>query len=122
MGDLVFRIPVAPSVNELYYNAPGKGRRKTERYRGWFVVARNAMRYEGNKARTWPTIAGPAAVEIICNPRGDIDNRLKGTLDLLVDMSVIKDDSLFHDVRITRGGSAKEAIVTVRELTQPGAA
>ncbi|HXE05177.1 MAG TPA: RusA family crossover junction endodeoxyribonuclease, partial [Bryobacteraceae bacterium] len=113
---LTFVIPAAPSANNLFFNAPGRGRVKSDRYRTWRQAAGNEMRIEGNRLRTWETIHGRAAVEITCNPRGDIDNRAKPIIDLLVHMAVLKDDRQIDDVRIIRGGDPARAIVTVREI------
>ena len=115
---IVFRIPTPPSVNNLFANVAGRGRVRSARYGAWSNAAAWAMKTEGGRARTWALIETPVEVEIGLGAiRGDIDNRAKGCLDLLVKMAVIKDDSLVHKLILERGpGNPKEAIVTVREI------
>ena len=116
---LTFTIPSPPSVNNLYANIPGKGRVKSSRYRTWRQAAGWAMRVDGNKTRSWPTIAGPVEVQFINgNRRGDLDNGCKAVGDLLVEMGVISDDRLIEKWSISRGGEPKQAVVTVRELAE----
>ncbi len=116
---LTFTIPSPPSVNGLYANVPGKGRVRSERYRIWANAAGWAMRAGEGRARSWDTIKGPIAIEIINgNCRQDLDNSIKAPLDLLTDMAVIVDDDQVVDLRIMRGGKPREAIVTVRALDE----
>jgi Holliday junction resolvase RusA-like endonuclease len=77
-----------PSLNAMYYNVAGKGRRKSHQYISWIrgelkaLIAQRAKPFEG-----------PAKVIITCpKTRGDIDNRIKPTLDLLVRAGVLRDD------------------------------
>jgi len=113
---MTFCLPAPPSANSLFRNVPGVGRVRTARYKTWAQAAGWALKLDGNKSRTWETINGPVALTIICGARGDLDNKIKALADLLVSSAVIKDDDQVVDIRITRGGSAKEAIVTVKEL------
>lgn len=115
---LTFRIPTPPSVNMLFANAPGRGRIKSERYRVWSRDAQNHMRYAENRANSWPTLSCPVAVEIsLGSVRGDIDNRSKAALDLLVDMAVITDDVQVDELVITRAaGDPKFCTISVRPL------
>lgn len=113
---LTFCLPAPPSANSLFANVPGRGRVRTERYRTWANAAAWAMKLDGTKARSWKTITGPVALTIICGARGDLDNKIKALADLLVSAAVLKDDDQVVDIHITRGGAAKEAVVTVREL------
>ena len=110
---LTFAIPMPPSLNNVFANVPGRGRVKTERYRTWREAAKWSIKLDGNKPRFYETITGPFAIEIVCNPRGDLDNRAKGVLDLLVDMKVIADDSRADDIHLVRGGVKGQAIVSV---------
>lgn len=84
-----------PSVNNLFFNAKGKGRVKTPAYKkwqddcGWLIKSQRPERVEG-------------AVEVsisICPPnkvRRDIDNLIKPCLDFLVAHRIIEgDDSRF---------------------------
>lgn len=118
---IAFEIPLPPTVNNLYANVPGKGRVKSETYRIWKNAAAWDMRLSGGtRTRTWHPIMGRVAVTLIVGRycRGDIDNRAKGALDLLVDMAVIGDDSQVERLTISRGGcEPKRAIVTVCEMS-----
>lgn len=112
-----FVIPSAPSVNELYYNAPGKGRRKTKRYGTWLRAAGWAMKLEDGRARTWEPISGDVAVEIITgNRRQDNDAGVKAVFDLLTEMKVWNDDRQVKAHSVRQGGNERETIVTVRPL------
>lgn len=110
-----FTLPSAPSVNNLFTNVPGRGRVRSERYRAWIDAACWSMK--ARHPSGWQMLSGPVAIEITTgNARQDIDNCSKGILDLLAYMRVIDDDKQVVDLRITRGGKPKEAIVTVREI------
>lgn len=98
-----FVLSVPPSVNAMYYNLSGKGRRKTRQYREWLkgetaaLVAQRAKPIEG---RASVTITLPKGT------RGDCDGRIKGTLDLLVKCGVLKDDSKQYLGSVTASFSA----------------
>lgn len=113
-----FTIPAPPSVNNLFANVPGKGRVRSQRYRTWANAAGWSMRRtDHGTINFWQVALGPVCVSIINgNVRGDIDNGAKAVLDLLVDMGVIGDDKQVAELRITRGGKAREATVTVTPL------
>jgi Holliday junction resolvase RusA-like endonuclease len=88
-----YAITVPPSVNAIYANrnTPGQfGRRKTPKYKNWLKGEMNALIYQRAKP-----IKGPVSVKIVLpnTMRGDADNRLKGTLDLLVKSGLIENDS-----------------------------
>lgn len=112
---IVFRIPTPPSTNNLFANVAGRGRVRSAAYGTWANAAGWAMKAS---AQSWPMLSDPVDIEINLGAiRGDIDNRAKGCLDLMVAMNVIKDDSLVHRLVITKGaGDPKVAIVTVRPL------
>lgn len=97
-------IPVPPSVNELFKNKASGGRAKNSRYVNWLGHASWVLRTQNPHKITGPTII-VATVERN-RPRGDIDNRTKAVLDLLVEQDVIEDDSLVEAVAWswTRGG------------------
>lgn len=96
-------IPIPPSVNGLYVNAPGKGRRKTGKYKQWLAAA------------LWPIKAGlpvlgtPISIEVrITGGRGfligsDVSNRIKAAEDALVKTGRIPDDNVRYvvDARAT---------------------
>lgn len=85
-----FFIPVPPSVNHLFATV-GKRRIKSKKYKAWLSVA-------GWKIKEQSPHHIPGDVEInmlIHRPsdRCDLDNRLKATLDLIVSMGLIEDDT-----------------------------
>ena len=80
-----------PSANNLFANVRGKGRVKTERYKGWL----NAAGWDVLLAKP-KTMQFPVKVTILIrrhNKRSDIDNQNKPLLDLLVKHGVLIDDS-----------------------------
>lgn len=81
---------VPPSTNNLYRNA-GKGRVKTERYKGWI----NAAGWDVALAKP-KLMQCPVKISILINrpnKRSDIDNRNKALIDLLVKHGVLIDDN-----------------------------
>jgi crossover junction endodeoxyribonuclease RusA len=84
-------LPVPPSVNSLYGNAPSgrrHGRYKTRRYRAWIEEAG----WELLRQRPRPLI-GPYSVRIsLPKIKGDPDNRIKPLLDILVSHNLTDDD------------------------------
>lgn len=100
---------VPPSLNHAFANAPGKGRVKTREYKAW----RDAAGWECvGKGR----IAGPVDVRIdIRKARGDIDNRIKAVIDLLVKQRIIDDDKHVKSVFAQWSDIKDGAVVTIRE-------
>jgi Holliday junction resolvase RusA-like endonuclease len=81
---------VPPSANNLHRNVRGKGRAKTERYKGWL----NAAGWDVAIAKP-KLMQFPVKVTILINrpnKRSDIDNRNKALIDLLVKHGVLMDD------------------------------
>lgn len=77
-----------PSVNAMYYNVAGAGRRKTRQYQAWIRGELRALLAQRAKP-----VDGKATVKItLPKSRGDIDNKVKPTLDLLVRAGVLPDD------------------------------
>lgn len=90
-------LPLPPSVNNLF---AGKKRRfPTKRYEDWRTEAWAALGYQ----KPWPRYDEPVKVTLAIgrpdNRRRDLDNLLKGPLDLLTSAGILKDDDLVHDVR-----------------------
>lgn len=111
-----FIIPEPPSANNLFRNVPGKGRVKTERYNIWMQAAAWDVLLENNKPRKVETLTGPVEISIEMGKcRGDIDNRNKAVLDLMVKCGVIADDKQVQLLVIARDSNVKRrTIVTVR--------
>ena len=104
----IVRLPsLPPSVNELYFNRPagqkGKGRVPTDRYTKW----QNDMGFLMNRQRSqFRYFRGPVNVSVTIaepSPACDIDNRLKGLLDLCVKYGALPDDNskVVRDLRIS---------------------
>lgn len=114
-----FELATPPSVNAMYANRSGRkgvgrGRIKTPAYLAWQrgeLLALTAQRARPVVPPVNVTIALPNTM------RGDADNRMKPTLDLLVKAGVLPDDNR-HIVRsITIGfHDAKLMHVTVKTL------
>lgn len=88
-----YTLSVPPSANKLFANAKRGGRVKAAAYRAWIKGELNALIAQRAKP-----VEGRAAVSIILpmTTRGDPDNRIKGTVDLLVRAGVLPDDSRKH--------------------------
>ena len=116
MIPLVFTIPNAPGVNNLYRNVPGRGRIKTKAYKDWQVQAGWAMKLDGTTPRYWATLSGPVTVDIVVgNHRQDSDAGNKATLDLMTLMKVYGDDKQVISHTVSRSERpSPETIVTVR--------
>jgi crossover junction endodeoxyribonuclease RusA len=112
-------LPLPPSANKLFANVPGKGRVKTRAYKNW---RRNAILSIFAQVRADRRIGGPVGLSF-CVPtgmRGDLDNRLKATIDALVASNRIDDDKHVQSILILRGGADKGTIeVQARSALSP---
>lgn len=94
-----FTVPFPPSVNALFANIPGRGRIKTRYYKQWLKEA-------GWEIKAQPrgrVITGDISIDIRCPHgfrAGDIDNRVKALLDLIVSVGIIEDDRFVVDLRV----------------------
>lgn len=93
-------IPLPPSANRLFANAPGKGRVKTAAYKAWITEAGYIL----NLAKTAKQIDGPYALSIFAgkpdNRKRDLDNLAKPICDLLKTVGAIVDDSLCQRIEM----------------------
>lgn len=82
-------LPIPPSLNSSYTNVPGRGRVPTAALRQWKCDA--GWRLNIQRPRK---ISGPYRFAIYLPARmaGDVDNRIKAALDLLVARGVTDDD------------------------------
>ncbi len=97
-------VPVPPSVNGMYLNLPGRGRVKAGSYKKWcrdaeWAVA-SAKEWQADKRAFGPGFK--VTLFLPLNMRGDIDNRLKPILDLLVRMRVTVDDRHAAEVKAVK--------------------
>jgi len=96
--ETILIVPRPPSVNAAYGNRQkgqrGRGRYVTPELARWRKLAGNAILAQGKM----PRFAGAVEIEIRAtdpddNRRRDGDNLTKPTLDLLVELGIIMDDS-----------------------------
>ena len=83
-------LPLAPSVNALW-RISGKRLYRTKQYKDWLEEAGWMVRQQTRK-----TVDGEYALHIRAvrsNKRRDLDNILKATSDLLVELRIVEDDS-----------------------------
>jgi len=83
-------LPLAPSVNALW-RISGKRLYRTKQYKDWLEEAGWMVRQQTRK-----TVDGEYALHIRAvrsNKRRDLDNLLKATSDLLVELRIVEDDS-----------------------------
>jgi len=84
-------ITIGPSVNNMYANVPGKGRRKTGAYKVWQDSVQLYL------ALTLRAVSGPVRIHYMFNLaptfRGDLSNRIKALEDALVNAGVIDGDT-----------------------------
>ncbi len=102
-------LPLPPSTNNLFINY-GRKRRKSPKYRVW---ERQAILSIFAQVRADRRIGGPVALSL-CVPsgmRGDIENRLKATIDALVKSNRIDDDKHVQSILILRGGAEAGTIL-----------
>lgn len=88
-------LPLPPTVNNAWVNVPGKGRVRSEGYRRWHktAFAEMCLQKPGRIEGAFSVVINAGKV----NRRCDIDNRIKGVLDLLKG-EVVEDDSLCERV------------------------
>lgn len=87
---ITLELPMAPSVNSLW-RISGKRMYRTKKYKDWLEEAGWMVRQQ-----TREIIDGEYALHIRAlrsNKRRDLDNLLKATSDLLVELRVVEDDS-----------------------------
>jgi Holliday junction resolvase RusA-like endonuclease len=111
MSDAVaFVVPVPPSLNSCFVNAAGKGRVRSAEYKAWMDAAGFLL-----ASQRPGRVDGPYQV-IIRLPkemRGDIDNRGKPLIDLMVKHKITPDDRHLHKLTIERTPGIASACVSV---------
>lgn len=110
------RLPVPPSVNGAFCNISGAGRSRTAAYRAWANEAGWVLLAQ--KPPHLGTASTSIAIVVNLPPgrRGDIDNRIKCCLDLLVAHRVIDDDRYVNKVSAEWSDSVAECEVTIRSI------
>lgn len=110
MTSITITLPVPPPLSRMFVNVPGRGRVKTRLYRQWRREAGWTL-----KAQHPGRVTGAYAVitRLPMSTRGDVDNRQKAVLDLLVEHKVTPDDRHCRRTTIERAPGITEAVVTV---------
>lgn len=100
-----------PPLNNCYVNVRGRGRTKSPRYRAWRQAAVLSI-FSQVPAKL--RIGGPVVVYIALpiKMRGDVDGRIKGVLDALVDSKRIDDDK--HVIAVTAAKTHDKPTALVR--------
>lgn len=107
------RLPLPPSIWQLYVRA-GKGKAISPKYKAWQKEAGWALIEQKPKPVVgdfdlWLYVEWPD------NRKRDLDNSIKGVLDLLVSHELVEDDSKCQAMHIYRGLKGKECVVRVCE-------
>lgn len=105
-------LPVPPSLNGMYFNAPGRGRVKTTAYQAWRNEAVASILAQTQRD---PRMGGFISVRINLptNMRGDIDNRIKPILDALVASGRIDDDRNVQSITVAKTRQQADVAVFV---------
>lgn len=117
----LIRLPIAPSVNNLFANGEN-GRYRTVAYNKW----RTAAGWQLNLAHVQPFGKMRVQIGICVNDamKGDIDNRCKGPIDLLVAHHIIEDDKQVWRVSIERVAAsickAREMLLSIEPYKETG--
>lgn len=123
MTALTLDLPLPPSVNALYRNAPGRGRVKTGAYNAWLEEAGWAAVTRWRAAGR-PSFTAPLALTIelgLSGRRRDAGNTLKPIEDLLVKRIPQLPDDRHNDlITIRRGVDVPAGIARVTITSLPG--
>lgn len=86
-----------PSVNAMYI-AHGKHRFKSREYNEWIIKANRQLR--SAPKMDCKHFSCDVRLPYSMKTKGDIDNRIKGILDIFVKNKIIEDDRFCLDMRI----------------------
>lgn len=117
-------IPVPPSVNAAFFNraagSGGRGRGKTKAYRDWLATAGWKVKAEVSAAER---VSGPfrISINLPATMNGDIDNRVKGIVDLLVACDRVDDDRNLEELIVRRRHDGPLALIHVKPAIFPKA-
>lgn len=105
---IAITLPLPPSTNNLFSNGM-RGRYPTEKYKQWRMAAGRVLQEQ----TAGQIILGPWSCSISVPPkmRGDIDNRAKAILDLLVSHGIVGDDAFCHRLLVERDGTETNAAI-----------
>jgi len=112
-------LPFPPSVNKLFFNAPGKGRVKTPAYHAWQDEALREIMYQRIKP-----VEGEVSISIgLVAPdkrARDCDNLIKAPLDTMVKAKIIKDDrsNIVRKVSVEWLASGPPCVVLIHQINE----
>lgn len=111
-------MPLPPSVNACYVNVPKRGRVASKALRDWKVAAGWEILAQPRRL-----IAGPfrVAIYVPAGMRGDIDNRAKPTIDLLVEHRITPDDRFAQRISVERSAEVPDGTCVVVVEAAPAA-
>lgn len=110
---LRYELPFPPTVNHLFASV-GKRRVRTARYQAWAREAGNFILIQG-KRRMHGRVAISLSLVRPDKRRRDLSNTIKAVEDLLVDMSVIDDDSLVQRISVQWATSGPPCTVLIHQ-------
>lgn len=115
-----YELPYPPTANNLFTTAPGK-RVKSREYKSWRLEAMQMIMAQGRRA-----IEGHVSISILVvrpdKRKRDVSNLIKAVEDVLVEMRVIRDDSLVARVSAQWAGSGPACVVLIQEAEEALAA
>lgn len=114
----VYDLPLPPSVNNLFFNAKGRGGRiRTPLYNAWATEAGWEV---ARQRRGQPRVIGPVslAYEVSDRARFDLGNSEKALTDLLVSTGVIQDDNknIVRKISLEWSSSVNGVRVTITSM------
>lgn len=112
-----FTVPLCPSSNNLFVDRrDGKGRARSSAYKKWIEAAAWQVRMQFP-----PAVRGAVRIEIgvPINRQGDIMNREKAAIDLIVALGIIDDDRWVDDIRLLRSPKGNGMTVSIWPLSPP---
>ena len=115
---LTLSLPKPPSVNNLFFNLPKRGRIASPEYKAWRAAASYQVR-----AQRPLFFRGPVTLILVIEEsnRCDLDNCLKAPLDLLVELGILEDDGprIVKEIKV-RHGQVTGALVTITAYNDEG--
>ena len=96
-------LPLPPSINNAFVNKPRGGRFMSAEYKAWRIESGYAIK-QSMRVHGWVEIW----IQVPAKMRGDIDNRIKPILDLMVEHGCIDDDKWVWRIVIERSHSIEK--------------
>jgi Holliday junction resolvase RusA-like endonuclease len=114
----LLNLPKPPSTNRLFGVSRGRRRYKTAEYSAWIDLAGREIL--AHRPRPKP-IEDKFRIYVTCGPiRGDPDNLMKPTLDLLVAHGLIRDDraayAVWSSVEVLQEHDKHRITISVEEM------